>query len=159
MSRTNFSEAGPPNLFLPRRDADHILDLLLRGEFPRLHRYAPESQPALRQPRCRHKVVKHATMVKNSFRAITLGAGVSIRGKLTSKAGLEKLRAIELPELLAAERDEWLRLLKQLEEQRKAVEKQLLATAKTDGRVQRLLTHPGVGLLTALCLVHALGPV
>ena len=31
-----------------RRDADHILDLLLRGEFPRLHRYAPESQAVLR---------------------------------------------------------------------------------------------------------------
>lgn len=142
-----------------RRDAEHILDLLLRGEFPRLHRYAPESQAVLRQLRYRHKVVKHATMVKNSLRAIALGAGVSIRGKLTSKAGLGKLRSIELPALLAAERDEWLRLLEQLEEQRKAAEKQLLASAKTDRRVQRLLSHPGVGPLTALCLVHALGPV
>ncbi len=142
-----------------QRDADHILDLLLKGEFPHVHRYEPESQVVLRQLRYRHKVVKHATMVKNSLRAIALGAGVSVQGKLTSKAGLEKLRAIPLPAPLAAERDEWLRLLDQLEEQRKTVEKQLQTTAKTDARVQRLLTHPGVGLLTAVCLVHALGPV
>jgi transposase len=79
--------------------------------------------------------------------------------KLTSKAGLEKLRAIPLSTTLAAERDEWLRLLDRLEEQRQAVERQLQATAKTDARVQRLLTHPGIGPLTALCLVHALSPI
>lgn len=142
-----------------RRDAKHILELLLRGEFPRLHRYAPESQMVLRQLRYRHKVVKHSTMVKNSLRAIALGSGVNVQAKLTSKAGLERLRALPLSALLATERDEWLRLLDQLEGQRKTVEKQLHTTAKTDPRVQRLLTHPGVGLLTALCLVHALGPV
>lgn len=124
-----------------------------------MHRYAPDSQVVLRQLCYRHKVVKHATMVKNSLRAITLGAGVSIRGRLTSTAGLEKLRAMPLSASLAAERDEWLRLRDRLEEQRKTVEKQLHPTAKADARVQRLLTHPGVGLLTALCLVDALGPV
>lgn len=82
-----------------------------------------------------------------------------IGGKLTSKAGLEKLRALPLSASLAAERDEWLRLLDQLEGQRKTVERQLQATAKADVRVQRLLTHPGIGPLTALCLVHVLGPI
>lgn len=113
-----------------RRDAEHILELLLKGEFPRLHRYAPESQMVLRQLRYRHKVVKHTTMVKNSLRAIALGSGVQVPGKLTSKAGLERLRALPVPALLATERDEWLRLLDQLEGQRKTAEKQLQTAAK-----------------------------
>jgi transposase len=142
-----------------RRDAEHILDLMLKGEFPRVHRYALESQVILRQLRYRHKVVKHTTMVKNSLRAITLGAGLPMREKLTSKAGQAKLRALSLPSPLDIERDEWWRLLDQLEGQRKAVEKRLHQTAKDDVRVPRLMTHPGVGLLTALCVVHALGPV
>jgi transposase len=49
--------------------------------------------------------------------------------------------------------------MEQLERQRQAVEEQLHTTAKLDARMQRLLTHPGVGLLTALCLVDALEPV
>ena len=37
------------------------------------------------------------------------------------------------------------------------VEQWLQAQAKSDVRVQRLQTHPGVGLLTSLCLLHTLG--
>jgi transposase len=39
------------------------------------------------------------------------------------------------------------------------VEQWLKEQAKQDVRVQRLQTHPGVGLLTSLCLVHTLGDV
>ena len=31
--------------------------------------------------------------------------------------------------------------------------------AKDDERISRLRTHPGIGLLTSLCVVHTLGPV
>lgn len=41
----------------------------------------------------------------------------------------------------------------------KRIEDQLPALAEQDHRVIRLLTHPGIGLLTALALVHTLGPV
>src|SRR5689334_2033880 len=34
-----------------RRDAEHILELLTKGEFPRLHRQLPESREVLRQLR------------------------------------------------------------------------------------------------------------
>ncbi len=61
--------------------------------------------------------------------------------------------------MLAAERDKWLELLVQLEEQIAGLEKQLKQEAESDERVQRLLTHPGVGLLTGLCIVHTLGEV
>src|SRR5690349_18958700 len=46
-----------------RRDADLILDLLSRGDFPRIHRYSPQSREVLQQLRYRQRLVKMRTMV------------------------------------------------------------------------------------------------
>ena len=66
---------------------------------------------------------------------------------------------MKLPPLLANERDKWLELLTQLEKQITELERVLKQEAQLNASVQRLLTHPGVGLLTALCIVHTLGEV
>lgn len=51
-----------------RRDADLILELMVRGDFPRLHRYSRESGETLQQLRYRQRLVKMRTMVINSLR-------------------------------------------------------------------------------------------
>lgn len=140
-----------------RRDAEHILDLMLKGEFPKLYRTEVKSQEILRLLRHRNKLVKHATMIKNSLRRILIETGLVFKEGLASKKAKQKFRDLKLPPLLANERDKWLELLIQLEEQIAGLEKQLKQEAESDERVQRLLTHPGVGLLTALCIVHTLG--
>jgi hypothetical protein len=48
-----------------RRDADLILDLLMRGDFPRIHRYPAESRAVLQQLRYRQPLVKLRTMLLN----------------------------------------------------------------------------------------------
>lgn len=142
-----------------RRDAEHILELMLKGEFPKLYRMEVKSQEILRLLRHRNKLVKHSTMVKNSLRRILIETGLIFKEGLASKKAKQKFRDLKLPPLLANERDKWLELLIQLEEQIARLEKQLKQEAESDERVQRLLTHPGVGLLTALCIVHTLGEV
>ncbi len=142
-----------------RRDAEHILELMLKGEFPKLYRTEVKSQEILRLLRHRNKLVKHSTMVKNSLRRILIETGLLFKEGLASKKAKQKFRDLKLPPLLANERDKWLELLIQLEEQIAGLEKQLKQEAESDERVQRLLTHPGVGLLTALCIVHTLGEV
>jgi hypothetical protein len=52
-----------------RRDAELIWELLVRGEFPRIHRPAPASREILRMLRYRHKLVKIRTISKNSLLA------------------------------------------------------------------------------------------
>jgi len=142
-----------------RRDAEHILDLMLKDEFPKLYRQSEKSAEILRLLRQRHKLVKHAVMVKNSLRRILIETGLSFKEGLASKKGKQKLRDLKLPPLLATERDRWLELLVGIEKQIVELEQMLAAQANEDERVQRLLTHPGVGLLTALCIVHTLGDV
>lgn len=141
-----------------RRDAAHILELMLRGEFPRLYRQSADSREVLRQLRYRQRLVKISTICKNNLHAIALGAGLSLQKQLASNKGQERLQALPLSSAaLAEQRDAWLELLLRVRQQISGVERWLKQRAQEDARVERLRTHPGVGLLTSLCLVHTLG--
>ncbi len=141
------------------RDAEHILELLVKGEFPRLHRQRAEGREVLRQLRYRQRLVKINVMIKNNLHAIALGAGLSLQTQLSTVKGRERLEALPLSGALAHQRESWLQLLERVREQITNVERWLKGQASRDARVVRLRTHPGVGLLTSLCLVHTLGDV
>lgn len=139
-----------------RRDADLILELVLRGDFPRLHRYSPASRQVLQQLRHRQRLVKMRTMVINSLRFITVSRGVTLRGKLLSRRTQQRLRELSLPAPLDEQRRELCALLGELQQKIGVVEAWLTAAAESDPKVQRLRTHPGIGPLTSLCLVATL---
>jgi len=139
-----------------RRDADLILDLLLRGDFPRIHRYSAASREVLQQLRYRQRLVKMRTMVINSLLFMASSRGLSLRTQLKSRRGLERLRQIDLPPALGEQRDELCQLLLELKTRVDKVEEWLAAKAGSDVRVKRLRTHYGIGPLTGLCLVHTL---
>jgi transposase len=140
-----------------RRDAELLLDLLVHEEFPALYRYSRESREVLRQLRYRHKLVKLRTMVANTLHALALNAGLSLRAKLLTKGGRKQLRGLQLSVISQQQREELLSLADELTRRIQTVEQWLQTQAQSDPRVQRLQTHPGVGLLTSLCVVHTLG--
>jgi transposase len=142
-----------------RRDADLLLELLVHEEFPRLFRYSKESREVLRQLRYRHKLVKLRTMVVNSLQALAINAGLSLRAQLLSKGGRQQLQSLQLSAISQQQRDELVSLADELTRRMQTVEQWLQAQARSDARVRRLQTHPGVGLLTSLCVVHTLGEV
>ncbi len=138
-----------------RRDADLILDLLVRGDFPRIHRYSAESRAVLQQLRYRQRLVKLRTMVTNSLVFMASSRGVVLR-QLKSKRGLARLQQLVLPEALREQRDELCQFLLELKPKIDKVESSLAAKAESDIRVQRLRTQYGIGPLTGLCLAHTL---
>lgn len=139
-----------------RRDADLILELMLAGDFPRLHRYSRESRELLQQLRYRQRLVKMRTMVINGLRFMVASRGVSLRSTLQSQRGQARLMQLALPEPLGQQRDELCRLLLELQQKIVTVEEWLQQKAEADPQVQRLRTHPGIGLLTGLGLVATL---
>jgi len=139
-----------------RRDADLILDLLLRGDFPRIHRYSAESRAVLQQLRYRHRLVKMQTMIVNSLVFLGASRGISLRTRLKSRRGLARLQQMRLPEPLGEQRDELCQLLLELRTRIEQVERWLTVKAESEVRVQRLRTHYGIGPLTGLCLAHTL---
>jgi transposase len=142
-----------------KRDAAHILELMVNGEFPKIHRQRRESRELLGQLRYRHRLVKMRTMAANWLKAIGIGAGVTERTRLATAKGRRKLEAVELSAVLSQQRKIWLELIDDLTKKIDAVEGRLEEQAKADERVERLRTHPGIGLLTGLALVHTLEPV
>ncbi|HEY0726130.1 MAG TPA: IS110 family transposase [Pyrinomonadaceae bacterium] len=142
-----------------RRDAELIWELMAHQEFPRLHRPACESREVLRMLRYRQKLIKLRTMAKNSLQAIALQAGLAKGQQLFSRAGQEQFQAVALSPVLHWQREHWLALLQPLNQQVLETMVWFKAHSKDDLCVTRLRTHPGLGLLTSLCLVHTLQPV
>ncbi|HEX6624172.1 MAG TPA: transposase [Pyrinomonadaceae bacterium] len=142
-----------------RRDAELLIDLLLKGEFPRIHRLSFESLEVLRRLRYRHRLVQMRTRMRNSLQAIALGSGVVLKSKLRTRRGREKLLDLSLSPVLSRQRSGWSELIAEVERRIAEVEGELEQLAAGDERVLRLRTNPGVGLLTGLALVRTLCPV
>ena len=142
-----------------RRDAELIWDLMVHDEFPRLHRPAAQSREVLCMLRYRQKLIKLRTMTKNSLQAIALQAGLAKGKQLFSAAGQQQFQVAVMSPLLHWQRQQWFELLKPFNQQLLETMVWFKAQSKDDVSVQRLRTHPGIGLLTALCLVHTLQPI
>jgi transposase len=142
-----------------RRDAELIWDLMVHDEFPRLHRPAASSREVLRMLRYRQKLIKLRTMAKNSLQAIALQAGLAKGSQLFTRAGQEEFKSATMSPVLQWQREHWFALLQPLNEQLLETMVWFKAHSKDDVSIQRLRTHPGIGLLTSLCLLHTLQPV
>ena len=142
-----------------RRDAELMLDLMLKGEFPQVHRTSFESREILRLLRYRHRLVQMRTQVKNSLQALAFSAGSAKRATLLSQKGRARFLQLPMSAAMDRQRREWLAFVAEFDERIKELDCWLSEQARLDERVLRLQTHPGIGLLTSLALVHGLEPV
>jgi transposase len=140
-----------------RRDAGHILKLLLEGRFPRLWR--PDA--AVRDLRQllihRHRLVQIRTRVKNGLQHLAMNRGMQKKSKLWSAAGQRAFLELPLPGWAGCRRQDLLGLLAKLEEQIRPLEAAVEKAAFTHEQARLLMTQPGVGAITALAFVVTLG--
>ncbi len=141
-----------------RRDAEHILNLLIRGDFPRIWLPSASERDARVLVEHRHQLVQWRTRAKNGLQAMALSYGVRRRGRLWSAAGQEQLQKIPLREGMGRRRADLMRLVGQLGIWIKELEQRIEQEVARREDAQRLMTHPGVGPLTALGTVLVLGP-
>ena len=105
-----------------RKDAELILDILMRGDFPKLHRPPTDSQLILSQLRYRSRLVKIRTIAKNNLHAVAMRAGLSAKAKLFTVAGKQKLESLPLNSATTLQRRHWLDLIQRLNAQIKEVD-------------------------------------
>jgi transposase len=142
-----------------RRDAELIWDLMVHHEFPRLHQPLAKSREVLRMLRYRQKLIKVRTMSKNSLQAIALQAGLGKGRHLLTQAGRQELLTAEMSSALRWQCEHWFALMQPLNQQLVETMTWFKEQSKGDVAISRLRTHPGIGLLTSLCLLHTLQPV
>ena len=141
-----------------RRDAELILEIMLKGDFPKIQRHSRESVEVLRMLRYRARLVKMRTMISNNLQAIAISSGLTERSRMLSRAGQQRLKNARMTPAIKHQSDDLISLLVPLNERIAKVERWLKEQAATDERVQLLMTHPGVGVLTSLGVVHTLEP-
>jgi transposase len=140
-----------------KRDAAHLLKLLLEGRFPRL--WVPDAKVRdLRQLLIhRHKLVEIRSRVKNGLQHLALNQGMQKKHRLWSVAGQEALRELPLAGWTACRREDLLQLRSMLDQQIAQLDVAVAQAAEKNPQARLLMTQPGVGAITALAFVLTIG--
>jgi transposase len=140
-----------------REDARHILKLLLKDDFPRI--WVPNwANRDLRQLLWhRHRMVQARTRVMNQLQAVALNEGLRCKKRLWRASGRQQLESLQLAPWASRRRRELLELLDRLNPTIAELSRAIEREAEKCPEAQRLMTHPGVGALTALAFVLIIG--
>jgi transposase len=141
-----------------RRDAEHLLDLLRQDRFPRIWVPSLEVRDVRQLLVHRHKQVQTRTRTKNQLQAMALSQGVQKKRKLWTKAGRAALEQSPLLPYAAQRRKRLLEALDELDVEISELDRRVYEEAQQRPEAVRLMTHPGVGPVTALAMVLTLGP-
>lgn len=142
-----------------KRDAAHILKLLMEGRFPRLWRPSVEERDLRQLLVHRHKLVEIRTRVKNGLQHLALNRGVQKKSSLWSVRGRACLEELPLEGWARVRRQDLLRLLTELDRQIGELDRAASDAAENDTQARLLRTQPGVGPITALAFVVTIGEV
>jgi transposase len=140
-----------------RRDADLILTLLVENRFPAIWLPSKELQDLRSLLRHRHQWVRMRTRIQNALQAIALANGLRRGPSLWSRDGQSTIASLPLAPHTAHRRSElqamYVKFESDIEKLNKRVEEQ--AVERPGARL--LMTHPGVGPVTALATDVFLG--
>src|SRR6266852_735714 len=140
-----------------RRDALLLLRLLREDHFPRIWVPSSENRDLRQLLWHRHRLVQMRTRIMNQLQALAMNEGRRWKTKLWSAPGRAEFEKLSLAPWAGRRRKELLELLDRLDpiidELTKAAEQE----ARKRPDVLRLMTHPGVGSLTALAYVLIIG--
>jgi transposase len=142
-----------------KRDAAHILKLLVEGRFPRLWVPDRETRDQRQLLIHRHKLVEIRARVKNGLQHLALNQGMQRKARLWSAAGQQALRALPLQPWAGRRREDLLGLLQSLDERIAPLDRAVAEAAQQDKMARLLMRQPGVGPITALAFVLTLGDV
>jgi transposase len=140
-----------------RRDARLELKLLVEDRFPTIWMPSTEQRDLRSLLRDRHQWVKMRSRLQHTLQSIALNHGLRQGRALWSQAGQTALQALALPPYTRQRRTELLSLYVQLQKRIQELDRQVEEQTKQRPQALRLLTHPGVGPVTALATEVFLG--
>jgi transposase len=140
-----------------RQDAQLLLQLLMENRFPRIWVADAENRDLRQLLWHRHRLVQMRTRVMNQLHVVALNEGLRRKKALWRPAGRRELESLVLARWASRRRQDLLDLLDQFTPQ---IEQLTLALEEEVAKrpvTRRLMTHPGVGPLTALAFELVIG--
>jgi transposase len=105
----------------------------------------------------RHRLVQMRTRILNQLQSVAMNEGIQRRGGLRSEQSRKRLEQLPLAPWATQRRQDLLALLNQLDEKVKKLTAAVQDEAEKRPEMQLLMTHPGVGPVTALAFVLIIG--
>ena len=140
-----------------REDARLLLRLLRENNFPRIWLPSAENRDLRQLLWHRHRLVQMRTRIMNQLQALAMNEGQRRKKKLWSEAGRAQLAKLPLATWASRRRKDLLELLDRMNPSIEELTAMVEQEAKKWPEVLRLMTHPGVGPLTALAFVLIIG--
>ncbi len=140
-----------------RRDARLLLTLLAENRFPAIWMPSREQRDLQILLRHRHQFVRIRTRVQLSLQALALSHGLRRGHSLWTLGGQHTLRDLPLAPHASEQRDALMALYPQLQGPIDDLDRQVERQAQQRPAARRLMTHPGVGPITALATEVFLG--
>ena len=153
----NIRAAEPRKQKHDRRDARLLLDLLVENRFPAIWMPSPEQRDLRTLLRHRHQWVRMRTRVQHTLQSLALAHGLRRGVTLWSQGGQHMLQALPMAPHASQRRDALLRLYPRLQKSIDDLDEQVSQQALQHPQAARLMTHPGVGPVTALATEVFLG--
>ena len=148
--------ASPRKQKTDKRDARHILKLLVEDRFPAVWQ-PPVENEELRQlllHRCR--MVRLRARIKNQLDSIAKNEGL-VGSKSWSAKRRQQIEALPLSGWYGQRRADLLDLLDELDKRIEPLDQAVVEAAENDPQAQLLMTHPGVGPVVSLFYVLTIG--
>jgi transposase len=140
-----------------RRDARLLLTLLAENRFPTIWMPSSEQRDLRTLLRHRHQWVRLRSRVQHTLQSMALNHGLRRGRSLWSQAGQGELRALPLAPHASERRKALMTLYPHLQESIDELDRQVSEQTQQRTDARRLMTHPGVGPVTALATEVFLG--
>jgi transposase len=140
-----------------RQDAQHILHLMLKDDFPQIWVPSWENRDQRQLLWHRHRMVQARTRLMNQLQAVALNEGLRCKRRLWREKGRKQLEAIRLGPWASRRRKDLLQLLDGLNPTITELTQAIQQEVEKSVEARRLMTHPGVGPITALAFVLIIG--
>jgi transposase len=140
-----------------RRDAGLLLTLLREDRFPEIWMPSSEQRDLRTLVRDRDQWVRMRSRVQHTLQSIALNHALRQGRALWSSKGQYALQALPLPPYSSRRRNELLGMYEQLQRRTQELDKEVEHQARQREQSRRLMTHPGVGPVTALATEVFLG--
>lgn len=142
-----------------REDARHILKLLLKDDFPKIWVPSWENRDLRQLLWHRHRMVQSRTRIMNQLQAVAINEGLCCKKRLWREAGRKQLESLSLAPWASRRRQDLLEMLDRINPTITELTQAIEDEAGKYPAAQHLMTHPGVGALTALAYVLIIGEV
>lgn len=140
-----------------RRDALHILDLLVKDDFPRIWTPSKQERDHRQLLLHRYKLVILRVRVKNELQHLAMNRGMQKGRSLWSREGQKRFEELPLAFWAGRRRQDLLELLKKLDEQITVLDRAVKKAAEENEKARLLMTQPGVGPISSLAFVLTIG--